>query len=178
VPLYAEVARLVGPQVDVILCETVASVAHARAVLEGAAAAGKPVWLSVTVDDEDGSRLRSGEPVAEVVPVALAAGAQALLANCSAPEAMPAALAALAAAGLPYGAYANGFHEITKDFLKDQPTVAALHARTDLSPEGYARTALGWVERGATIVGGCCEIGPAHIAALASALRAAGHRLV
>jgi S-methylmethionine-dependent homocysteine/selenocysteine methylase len=62
---YAEVARLLAPHVDLILCETVASLAHARAVLEGAKAAGKPVWLSVTVDDEDGSRLRSGEPVAE-----------------------------------------------------------------------------------------------------------------
>jgi homocysteine S-methyltransferase len=130
------------------------------------------------VDDEDGARLRSGEPVAEVVPVALAGGAAALLANCSAPEAMPAALAALAAAGLPYGAYANGFHEITKDFLKDSQTVDALRARGDLTPEGYAATALGWVEAGARIVGGCCEIGPAHIAALARALTAAGHRIV
>lgn len=178
VPLYAEVARLIGPEVDLILCETVASLAHARAILEGASAAGKPVWLSVTVDDADGSRLRSGEPVAQVVPLALAGGAQALLANCSAPEAMPAALEALAAAGLPYGAYANGFEEITAEFLKPSPTVEHLHARTDLSPEGYAHTALGWVDRGATIVGGCCEIGPAHIAALARALVAAGHRIV
>ena len=58
------------------------------------------------------------------------------------------------------------------------PTVEALTARSDLSPEGYARTVLGWVEMGATIVGGCCEIGPAHIAALARALTAAGHRIV
>jgi homocysteine S-methyltransferase len=178
VPLYAEVARLIGPEVDLILCETVASVAHARAVLEGARAAAKPVWLSVTVDDADGSRLRSGEAVADVVPVALEGGAGALLANCSAPEAMPAALAALAGAGLPCGAYANGFHEITKAFLADSPTVDALTARTDLSPDGYAATVRGWVEAGARIVGGCCEIGPAHIAALARALASAGHRIV
>jgi homocysteine S-methyltransferase len=31
---------------------------------------------------------------------------------------------------------------------------------------------------GATIVGGCCETGPAHIAALSAALRAAGHSIV
>ena len=175
---YAEVARLLAPGVDLILAETVASLAHARAVLEGAAAAGRPIWLSVTVDDEHGSRLRSGEAVADVVGLASAGGASAVLANCSAPEAMPAALAALAPAGLPYGAYANGFHEITKAFLTDRPTVAALSARTDLSPEGYARTALGWVEDGARIVGGCCEIGPAHIRTLAGVLAAAGHAVV
>jgi homocysteine S-methyltransferase len=116
--------------------------------------------------------------LASVLPVALAGGAEALLANCSAPEAMPAALQALSRADLPYGAYANGFHEITKAFLADSPTVDALTARTDLSPEGYAATALGWVAAGATIVGGCCEIGPAHIAALARALTAVGHRIV
>jgi homocysteine S-methyltransferase len=175
---YAEVARVIGPHVDLILCETVASIAHARAVLEGAFVAGKPVWVSFTVDDEDGSRLRSSEPVAEAAEVARAGGAGAVLANCSAPEAMAAALAALAGAGLPYGAYANGFTRITKEFLQDKPTVDALHAREDLTPEAYARQVMQWVGMGATIVGGCCETGPAHIAALRRALDAAGHEAV
>jgi homocysteine S-methyltransferase len=175
---YAEVAREIGPHVDLIICETVASLAHARAILEGAAVAGKPVWLSVTVDDEDGSLLRSGEPVGDVCAVALAGGAQALLVNCSAPEAMPAALAAIRTAGLPFGAYANGFTQITKDFLKDKATVDSLQARRDLGPEAYARHVMAWIGMGATIVGGCCETGPAHIAALAQAIHAEGHRIV
>jgi homocysteine S-methyltransferase len=175
---YAEIARLLGPSVDVIICETVASLAHARAVLEGARAAGIPVWLSVTVDDEDGSRLRSGEPVAEAAALAKAGGAAAILANCSAPEAMPAALAAMKDAGLPFGAYANGFTRITKEFLQDKPTVDALSSREDLTPMAYARHVMAWVDMGATIVGGCCETGPAHIAELRRALEAAGHRIV
>jgi homocysteine S-methyltransferase len=175
---YAEVARAIGPHVDLILCETVASIAHARAVLEGARAAGMPVWVAFTVDDEDGSRLRSGEPVAEAAEVARAGGAAAVLANCSAPEAMAAALGGLKETGLLYGAYANGFTRITKEFLKDKPTVDALHAREDLTPEVYARQVMQWVGMGATIVGGCCETGPAHIAALRRALDAAGHEVM
>lgn len=175
---YAEVALLLAPDVDLILCETVASLAHARAVLEGAAVAGKPVWLAVTVDDEDGSRLRSGEPVAAVCAIAHDGGAAAVLANCSAPEAMAAALGDLAGAGLPMGAYANGFTMITKDFLRDKPTVDSLSPRRDMGPAAYAAIALGWVAQGASIVGGCCEVGPAHIAALADALRGAGHVIV
>ena len=66
-----------------------------------------PVWLSVTLDDEDGTRLRSGEPVAGVLPILAVGGAAAVLANCSAPEAMPAALDIFARAGLPFGAYAK-----------------------------------------------------------------------
>lgn len=177
VSLYAEIANLLAPGVDFILCETVSSLAHARAILEGSLQADKPVWLSVSVDDEDGTTLRSGEPVAAVADMAVN-GAAAVLANCSAPEAMAAALPLLAPSGLPFGAYANGFQQITKDFLKDKPTVDALESRRDLGPAAYAEFALGWVEQGATIVGGCCEVGPAHIAELSKRLAQAGHRII
>lgn len=178
VTLYREVAEHLAPRVDLILAETVANLDQARAVLEGAKGLGRPVWLSVTVDDEDGTRLRSGEPVAEVGALARAGGAAALLANCSAPEAMAAALRLFVETGLPYGAYANGFQQITKEFLKDNPTVDVLHARPEMTPERYADHAMEWVAMGATIIGGCCETGPAHIAAIARRLTGAGHRIV
>lgn len=176
VPRYAEIAQILAPACDLILCETVASLAHARAVLDGAKQAGLPVWLSITVDDRDGRRLRSGEPVGGILPIANE-GASAVLVNCSAPEAIHATLAILARGPLPCGAYANGFEKITAEFLEDKPTVAALQSR-DLSPAAYASHALRWVDAGATIVGGCCEVGPAHIRALADALRGAGHTIV
>jgi S-methylmethionine-dependent homocysteine/selenocysteine methylase len=178
--LYAEVAALLAPRCDLLLGETVASVAHARALIAGARPAaeahGIPLWLSVTVDDRDGTRLRSGEPIADLA--GHLDGVAALLANCSAPEAMDQAMPHLKAHGLPFGAYANGFQQITADFLKDSPTVDALSSRPELTPERYADFALGWVAAGATIVGGCCETGPAHIAEIARRLRAAGHTIV
>ncbi len=177
VPLFAEVAAILAPSCDLLICETVASVAHARDVLAGASSAGKPVWLAFTVDDKDGTRLRSGEPLVDVLPVAMA-GAAAVLVNCSAPEAIPAALDILRQSGLPYGAYANAFEQITSDFLKDNPTVDSLAARRDMTPQAYADHALAWVDHGATIIGGCCEVSPAHIAQTARRLRAAGHTLI
>jgi len=127
VPLYADLAKRLAPSVDLIICETVASLMHAEAVLAGARQTNLPVWLSVTLDDEDGRKLRSGEQVstlAHLMP-------DAWLANCSVPEAMSAGLDVLATFGKPYGAYANGFTEITKDFLKAKATVDALSARKD-----------------------------------------------
>ena len=35
-----------------------------------------------------------------------------------------------------------------------------------LAPVAYADFAQTWVDQGATLIGGCCEIGPAHIAEL------------
>jgi S-methylmethionine-dependent homocysteine/selenocysteine methylase len=172
--LYAQFANILAPRVDLILCETVASVDHARAVLDGARATNRPVWLSVTVDDENGSLLRSGEPVADLA----ALNPDAWLANCSAPEAMADALDVFAEWGRPFGAYANGFEEITKAFLNPMSSVDELTARRDMGPEAYAKIALGWIEQGATIVGGCCEIGPAHISKIADAVTRAGHEIV
>jgi S-methylmethionine-dependent homocysteine/selenocysteine methylase len=174
---YAEITRVLAPHVDLFLCETMASVMQAEGALEGASSAGRPVWVSVTVDDRDGTRLRSGEPVADLAPVLARHRPAAVLANCSMPEAMAAALDGLARFGLPFGAYANGFTHISEAFLKDTPTVDDLTARHDLTPERYAAFAMGWIAQGATIVGGCCEVGPAHIAELARCLRAAGHTI-
>lgn len=172
VALYAEVATLHAPHVDLLICETVTSLAQAEAVMEGALGHGVPVWLAFSVDDGDGTRLRSGEALSDAI--ALSNGAAALLANCSVPEVMPAALDILARAGLPFGAYANGFTEITAGFLGDAPTVDALTSRKDMGPEAYADHVMGWIDQGATIVGGCCEVGPAHIAEITRRVREAG----
>ncbi|MCW1918765.1 homocysteine S-methyltransferase family protein [Rhodobacter sp. KR11] len=177
VPLYQEKARLMGPHVDVILCETMSSLELARGALIGAQAAGRPVWLSVSVHDRDGTRLRSGEPLADLAGVLAAAPASAVLANCSMPEAMGAALSVLQGFGLPFGAYANGFSEISALPLPDGGGAPDYTHRHDLTPERYADFACGWVAQGATIVGGCCEVGPAHIAHLRDRLIAAGHQI-
>lgn len=177
-PKYAEIAALLGPEVDLILCETMASVTQAEGALLGAQAAKRPVWLSVTVHDRDGTRLRSEEPLSDLRRLVDTYRPAAVLVNCSVPEAMAAALQVLRDFGIPFGAYANGFTHISDGFLEDAPTVAALTHRHDLTPERYVDFAMGWVAQGATIVGGCCEVGPAHIAALSRALRDAGHVVV
>lgn len=165
VRLMSEIAHLLATECDVLLFETVISTAQTRAALDAVRGLGKPVWIAFSVDDEDGSRLRSGEALADAV--ALCGDATALLANCSAPEAMPAALDVLGVSGKPTGAYANAFTRITKEFLQDKPTVDALSPRRDLGPDAYANHAEIWLRHGATIIGGCCETGPAHIAELA-----------
>ncbi|MFN7223830.1 MAG: homocysteine S-methyltransferase family protein [Paracoccaceae bacterium] len=175
--LYAEKARLMAPHVDVILCETMSSLDLARGAVQGAQAAGRPVWLSVSVDDRDGRRLRSGEPVAALADVIADHPTAAVLANCSMPEAMLAALSALSTMGLPFGAYANGFSEISSLPLPDNGAVPDYAHRHDLTPEKYADFALQWVSIGATIVGGCCEVGPDHIRHLADRLTALGHTI-
>ena len=176
-PIYAEKARILAPHVDVILLETMSSLGLAEGALQGAQAAGKPVWLSVSVHDRDGSKLRSGEPVASLADLVAKYPTAAVLANCSMPEAMAEAMRALAPIGLPFGAYANGFSEISSLPLPDAVAAPDYTHRHDLTPERYTAFVMQWIDLGASIVGGCCEVGPAHIRHLAAALRAAGHEI-
>ncbi len=171
---YAEIAQLQADQVDFFLLETMASIDQARGAVMGASVPNKPVWLAVSVDDKDGTRLRSGEPLAELMDGLKDLTIAALLVNCSPPEAITQSIPVLPN-DLPLGAYGNGFTEISKAFAKRRQVVTDLETRKDLGPQEYTDFALRWADDGATILGGCCEIGPAHIAKLRDALDAEGH---
>ena len=167
VEAFAEIARLQAPYVDLLLCETMSSIEQARGAVLGALTVGLPVWLAVTVNDYDGTRLRSGQEISSVVELCNAMSLNTVLVNCSIPEAVDTAVGALTGGGLRVGAYANGFTQINDAFLEPGATVDVLKKRKDLDPEAYAGFAADWVTRGVDIVGGCCEVGPAHIALLA-----------
>ena len=176
--LYRDIVDALAPHVDLLLIETMSSVNQADGALRAAMKSGRPVWIAVSVEDFDGSKLRSGENLADLAPVLNRHDTDAILINCSRPEAVSTAVDIVAQFGRPFGAYANGFTKIAQGFLKDAPTVDALQERSDLSPAAYADFAMGWINQGATIVGGCCEVGPDHIAELAARIEAAGHHIV
>lgn len=176
--LYRDIVDALAPHVDLLLIETMSSVDQADGALRAAMKSGRPVWIAVSVEDFDGSKLRSGENLADLAPVLNRHDTDAILINCSRPEAVSTAVDIVAQFGRPFGAYANGFTKIAQGFLKDAPTVDALQERSDLSPAAYADFAMGWIDQGATIVGGCCEVGPDHIAELAARIKAAGHHIV
>ncbi|MEO1493873.1 MAG: homocysteine S-methyltransferase family protein [Pseudomonadota bacterium] len=178
---YRETVAFQADHVDLFLCETMSKASEARMAATAAAESGKPVWIAWTLDEELGAdglpRLRSGETLDEAFAALDGVAVDAVLFNCTAPEAMTAGMAALAADGRPFGGYANGFTPIPKRFVLGQ-TVDMLGKREDLGPEGYAAHAMAWVSQGARIIGGCCETAPAHIAELERQLVAAGHRPV
>ena len=169
---YAKLAQIHAQYVDVYLLETMSSVDQARGGLMGAGVTGKPVWVALSVRDDDGTRLRSGELLSDVMPLLEEFNPAAVFINCSKPEAVDTAVPILAKSGRVVGAYANGFTGIAADFNKVGATVDVLSARRDLGPNAYADFADGWAANGATIIGGCCEVGPAHIAELSRRLKA------
>ncbi|MEL6476421.1 MAG: homocysteine S-methyltransferase family protein [Pseudomonadota bacterium] len=166
---YNEHVRVLGPHVDILLCETMTTAEEARAAATAAQAAGKPVWVSWTLEEAPPARLRSGESLGAAWAALEGLEIDAVLVNCTSPEAVADAMPVLARFGPRFGGYANAFSAVPKGWrLADG--VAALGKRRDLTPEVYADHALAWVAAGASIIGGCCETGPEHIAELARRL--------
>ena len=164
-----------SPYADIWLAETLSAIAEARLIGEMLAGDPRPLWLSFTLDDganAPAATLRSGETVRAAADLAIKLGAQALLFNCSRPEVMDAAVreakVALVGSGLAIGVYANGFGDEDEGVAANEDISAI---RPDLDPQAYLDWARHWIASGATIIGGCCGIGPAHISALAQGLR-------
>ena len=169
--IYARLAGLHATYVDIHLLETMSSVEQAKGALMGAAVTGKPIWLAFSVDDAEGTRLRSGEPLDAIAPLLDEFRPDCVLLNCSRPEAITDGLSVLNEMPGNFGAYANGFTGIADAFDHIGATVDLLQSRTDLGPAAYASAAEVWAATGATVIGGCCEVGPSHIAELAKRLK-------
>lgn len=167
------------PYVDLWLAETLSAIAEAKIVIDALVTDKRPLWISYTLQDGqtslmEGPQLRSGESVAEAVQFVAEHGVAAILFNCSQPEVMAPAIDAAQnelhhlGINLPIGVYANAFPAQRKDA---QANLATQEIRQSIDPSGYAQYAAGWREQGATIIGGCCGIGPEHIHALHAMLK-------
>ena len=151
-----EVLASAGP--DLLAVETVPDADEAEVLAGLLDEIGLPAWVSYSVD---GPRTRAGQPLADAFAVlsscAVLVGAGV---NCCAPDdVLPALEVAREVTGLPGVAYPNsgqgwdsGTHTWSGDTSYD----------VGLDP--------GWVAAGAAYVGGCCQVGPDDIAALARVL--------
>lgn len=178
-PILATLVEALRPYADHWQAETLSGIEEAEMVRDVVGTDAKPLWLSFTLADEDNGvrggqpRLRSGQSVVDAVLAAERLGAAAILFNCSQPEVMGDAVSvaaetrrAGASPRLRIGVYANAFAPLRESAAAN----AQLHdIRADLTPHGYLLWAQDWVARGAEIIGGCCGIGPEHIAALRAA---------
>jgi homocysteine S-methyltransferase len=149
---------LVSAGPDLLAVETVPDVDEAEVLVELLDEIGVPAWVTFSCN---GTRTRAGQPLTEAFEVAT--GGRTVFAtgvNCCAPaDVLPALEVAAATTELPTVAYPNG--GATWDASARRWAGGASYDPAD-GPK--------WVAAGARYVGGCCEVGPVEIAALARAL--------
>jgi len=166
---YEKIVAIQDKYIDIFLIETMSSIKEAKAAVEAAQKGSKPIWLSLTLCDTNPNELRSGESIKEAVEALENYSIDALLFNCSYPESIDQGIYSLRNLDIPFGGYANAFTSINA--LKPGTTVDKLTARLDINEEKYAEHVMKWIQKGASIVGGCCEVGPSYITYIRNQLK-------
>ena len=158
---FQQIAEQQYNHVDLFLCETMASIEEACISTSVTMKSGLPVWTSLTVNENGLFLLRSGEMIIEAAKRNPFKGASALLINCSPPEATTQALGELAPSKRLWSVCQRF---VTVEPYQGHATVDVLQSRQEITAQTYAEFGKVWLSLGATILGGCCEIGPDHIA--------------
>jgi enediyne biosynthesis protein CalE2 len=157
---------------DLLLAESMNTIAEAAAALAAGRAAGLPVWVSFVLGPE--GELLSREPLDDAAREMERGGAEALLVNCAPPEDVTRALARFPAfCRAPFGGFAHigrfsppsWKFEFFPQFIETGAWPASRYL-------GEARR---WRAAGALILGGCCGTTPEHVAALRAWLGPASH---
>ncbi len=148
-----------GTKPDLLACETIPSYEEAQVLAELLSKAISPAWISFSCRDE--GHISDGTPIADVA--SLFAGHPRVLAvgvNCLPPELILPIIATLksAVSDKAIVVYPNSGEAFNVDDNSWSGNVTELQCE---------RSAQAWIGAGAKLVGGCCRIGPAQIAAMA-----------
>jgi S-methylmethionine-dependent homocysteine/selenocysteine methylase len=160
---HRELAELLADAgCDLLLCETFPHVGEAVVAVQESARTGVETWVALTAGPRAG--LLSPTEMADGAQQAVDHGAAAALVNCTPATDTLRFVEAIGRRnlGVPIGAYANAGRPDDRVGWQSSSELA--------SPESGARTyamlAQHWIDAGATLIGGCCGTGPAHITAL------------
>jgi len=155
---HRELARVLADErVDLLLCETFPDPVEAVVAVEEAVRTGVETWVALTSGPD--ASLMTPAQMRDAGRACVAAGARAVLVNCTAASRTLPLVLRLADLGVPFGAYANA----------GRPEEAmGWGAEVRAGARSYGAFARLWLEAGATLVGGCCGTGPEHVAELAA----------
>lgn len=157
-----QISALLDGGVDLIQLETFLDFDEILLALNVAKKLSNIPVICSMVSSEEG-RLATGQSIVEAFSKLTEAGADVVGLNClTGPHAM---LRVLEKIPLDYklSTYPNAGHPLYRDG----------HYLYGLSPEYFATAGREFAAQGVRLIGGCCGIGPAHIAALSKALQGA-----
>jgi homocysteine S-methyltransferase len=149
-------------EADLLACETLPSFVEAQVLCELLNDATSPAWVSFSCRDDghisDGTPITVAAQLFHNHPRVLAVGV-----NCTAPQFIPNLVKTIGVAvpDKAIVAYPNSGETYDAEDKSWSGTV------TDMQCELSAQE---WIDSGARLIGGCCRMGPAHIAAMAQTI--------
>lgn len=151
---------------DLLACETIPDRVEAQVLAELLQATATPAWISFSC--RDGRHISDGTPIREIAAIFRDhPRVPAIGVNCTSPQFISSLIAEIrhAAPDKAVVVYPNSGERY-------QAADNSWHGT--VSPLDCAAAACEWQAAGARLIGGCCRMGPAHIAAMRRALKGIG----
>ena len=166
---FYDQAKLLNNGIDFFYLDVMSSGLECEIALKTIESFNLPVLIGIHL--RDNGLLPSGEKIIDIVKKYKDNNWLGIIMACISPTAYEAVIKDLKQLDIPYGFKLNAFNKIPEGYTvasKDQWGNAGnpntvLGVNTDLNESKFYEYAKKFMENGATILGGCCEIRPSHI---------------
>ena len=169
---FNEQAKLLNPYVDFFYFDVWSSIKEFKCGIEAIKEFNKPYLIGIHISE--GTTLPSGENISDIKSI-IDDQLLGIMLSCVSPENYEINLEELKSLKVPFGFKINGFittkpkNGYSSTFTKSNGNPNEfLGQRRDLTPEKIGKIVKKFKDNGATILGGCCEIRPSHIDAMAN----------
>ena len=170
---FSDQANLLKPFIDFFYLDVLSSIKEVEIGLNVAEKINLPVLVGLHI--RNNGKLSSGETITKVFNKCKSKKWLGLIIACSSPEIIENTTDEIKDLKIPFGFKANLWREeplpvgkivkIAKDGFGQNP-VDVLGSRKNITGEKFYDFSKKMVNKGATILGGCCEIKPSHIKAI------------
>ena len=165
---FNEQAKILNPYIDFFYFDVWSSIKEFKCGINAISEFKKPYLIGIHISE--GTTLPSGEKISEIKKI-IDNKLLGIMLSCVSPENFQENLDELKSLKVPFGLKLNAFittnpnPSYAENYLKSKTgnPIEVLGKREDLTPENMARIVEKFKNAGATILGGCCETGPAHI---------------
>ncbi len=168
---FFDQANLINPYIDFFYLDVISSGNEIEIALNITEQLNKPVLVGVHL--KKNCKLPSGEEISEVVEKYKNNNWLGIIAACVSPEIIENSCNELKDLKIPFGFKVNlwgveeplpvhAFNNATPDEIGVNPNIK-LGKRDDITNEIFASFVKKIINKGATILGGCCEVKPKHI---------------
>ena len=170
---FYDQANLLKPFIDFFYLDVLSSIREIEIALNVVEKINLPVLIGMHI--RENGKLPSGETITKMVKTCKSKNWLGLIAACVSPEIIENTIDEIRSLKIPFGFKANLWKEeplpvgkivrIDKAGFGENP-VDVLGTRDDITAEKFYDFSKKMVDKGATILGGCCETKPAHINAI------------